>query len=525
MEYAEPVLVYDRIDANRRRTWLLLLVYGVILVPTLVLFALPFSGFATIVIMMMLGWPVLSMTQGLVVYFATLGGLALLTFLIALHITDWAILRLARARLLGPDEEQDYQRIVENLCIGSGLPLPRLYIIESGTPNAFSVGRDPGDSAIAVTRSLLALLNKNELEGVLAHELSHIGNQDTSLSTLTAAMTLSTQAAFRLLAGVVRFVSDPGEARWLLLIPPIMGFAIAFVVYSVVSAVLTAPFALIGSFLRGSISRGRELLADADAVLLTRNAEGLAMALAKMGAARGSRMNVAGATAHLYIVNPLRADASWWDTIFPTHPPVEERIAALAGMGGGFSLSVLRPATVEDAAMAEDMAQAVVTEAAAPFRLKGAGTTLYAQPDTASAALAQLPGGALITLLGTKGDFLRVITVGDRFGYIPSSASMTPAEMPSAANPAASPQAADPETEAPAELPGAAIPAASFSRDLSVGNREKAHGRGRPSSSPFTAIVWIPMALWGVALVLLIAAVVAALILLASIGCLGGWGC
>ncbi|MFB3053661.1 MAG: M48 family metalloprotease [Dehalococcoidia bacterium] len=453
MEYAEPVLVYDRIDANRRRTWLLLVVYGVILLPTLVLFAFPFSGFAMIAILMMLNWPELSLTQSLVLYLGTLGGLALLTFLIALYITDWAILRLAQARLLVPDEEQDYQRIVENLCIGSGLPLPRLYIIESATPNAFSVGRDQNDSAIAVSRSLLVLLNKSELEGVLAHELSHIGNQDTSLSTLTAAMTLSTQAAFRLLGGVGHFV----QRRWFLIFTPIGGFVIAAPFYLVMSAFLTAPFALIGLLLRASISRGREYLADADAVLLTRDPEGLVRALAKIEASTTPSARVDGVIAHLQIVNPLREDASWWDRIFSAHPPIEERIAALAGMGGGIPPSVLREAaeagakftpvdpaaTVvatprwEERALGDEATESAETappaqprRASGGYRLTGEGTTLYAKPDTSSAALRQLAGGALITVIERQGDFVRVLTAGDRFGYISSSASMTPVDVP-----------------------------------------------------------------------------------------------
>ncbi len=453
MEYAEPVLVYDRIDANRRRTWLLLVVYGVILLPTLVLFAFPFSGFAMIAILMMLNWPELSLTQSLVLYLGTLGGLALLTFLIALYITDWAILRLAQARLLVPDEEQDYQRIVENLCIGSGLPLPRLYIIESATPNAFSVGRDQNDSAIAVSRSLLVLLNKSELEGVLAHELSHIGNQDTSLSTLTAAMTLSTQAAFRLLGGVGHFV----QRRWFLIFTPIGGFVIAAPFYLVMSAFLTAPFALIGLLLRASISRGREYLADADAVLLTRDPEGLVRALAKIEASTTPSARVDGVIAHLQIVNPLREDASWWDRIFSAHPPIEERIAALAGMGGGIPPSVLREAaeagakftpvdpaaTVvatprwEERALGDEATESAETappaqprRASGGYRLTGEGTTLYAKPDTSSAALRQLAGGALITIIERQGDFVRVLTAGDRFGYISSSASMTPVDVP-----------------------------------------------------------------------------------------------
>ena len=223
------------------------------------------------------------------------------------------------------------------------------------------------------------------------------------------------------------------------------------------SAFLTAPFALIGLLLRASISRGREYLADADAVLLTRDPEGLVRALAKIEASTTPSARVDGVIAHLQIVNPLREDASWWDRIFSAHPPIEERIAALAGMGGGIPPSVLREAaeagakftpvdpaaTVvatprwEERALGDEATESAETappaqprRASGGYRLTGEGTTLYAKPDTSSAALRQLAGGALITVIERQGDFVRVLTAGDRFGYISSSASMTPVDVP-----------------------------------------------------------------------------------------------
>jgi hypothetical protein len=185
---------------------------------------------------------------------------------------------------------------------------------------------------------------------------------------------------------------------------------------------------------------------------MTRYAEGLARALTKMGVAGGSPINVGGATAHLYIVNALPEDAPWWDRIFSSHPPIEERVALLAGMGSGIAPSVLRDAegagaryrsggTVATTVKTDQVAvgqpetdELAVAKGAlsdeprrppAGFRLSEAGTTLYEKPDATSPAMAQLEEGALITVLETEGDYLRVLTADDSFGYIARFTGMT----------------------------------------------------------------------------------------------------
>jgi len=213
----------------------------------------------------------------------------------------------------------------------------------------------------------------------------------------------------------------------------------------------------LGQLIQRAVSREREFLADADAALLTRYPEGLARALSKMGAAGGLQLRVSGATAHLYAVDPLRWDAPWWDRILSSHPPIEERIELLARMGSGIAPSVLQAAAEAGADFARAHAGVVVprpvqreaptppTEEAArsaeaglsgvAFRLTGPGADLCERPSTASRQLVHLPSGSMITVLETEGDFLRVITAQDEFGYVLRSASMTPLEMPIRASP------------------------------------------------------------------------------------------
>jgi Zn-dependent protease with chaperone function len=317
-------------------------------------------------------------------------------------------------------------------------------VVESSAANAFSAGLDPHHASLVVTRGLLQLLERHELEGIIAHELSHIGNYDTRLSTTMAVTVRVLRLPFVIVMGFFRFLfglhwmlgvgalfygflilgsmslavpliaSDPesGPMRW------ILPLALALPVY----VLFGAP--LLGLLIQRAVSKQWEFLADADAVLLTRHAEGLATALAKMATAGGSRMKVSGATAHLYIVDPLGEDAVWWDRIFSTHPLVEERIAALAGMGGGISPSVLREASEAGAKVAEKDERAL-----GGFRLTRQGTALYAKPDATSAALGELEGGALITVLRREGDFLRVLAAAGAgnviSGYIRRSAAMT----------------------------------------------------------------------------------------------------
>jgi hypothetical protein len=211
--------------------------------------------------------------------------------------------------------------------------------------------------------------------------------------------------------------------------------------------VLGAP--ALGQLIWRAVSREREFLADADAALLTRYPEGLALALAKMGAANDLRFRVAGSTAHLYAVDPLPRDAPWWDRILSSHPPIEERIELLARMGGGIAPSVLQAAAESGAEFARThasdvAARPVYREAAPPtdeggapplaersaaaFRLTSPGAKLYERPSMASKQLAHLSSGSMITVLETEGDFLRVITSQDEFGYVMKSVSMTPVD-------------------------------------------------------------------------------------------------
>src|SRR5438309_3637686 len=275
----------------------------------------------------------------------------------------FAMLRTTGATLLTREEEPDLRRIVENLCIGAGLPQPRLYLVHSAVPNAFATGPDPAHASLVITRGLLRLLQPRELEGVVAHELSHIGNQDTRFNTAVAAVVATLRFPIGIVTGIYRFLAtQPGLGMVFLF--GFFGFVGLMSSMSIVSVALLASlgapqwmlwkqvfttvapwFVLLGApaaglFVRRAISRQREFLADADAVLLTRDPEGLALALAKIEAWPGPRtLNVGPAAAHLCIADPLPLETPWWDAIFPCHPSMENRIELLSEMGNGISES------------------------------------------------------------------------------------------------------------------------------------------------------------------------------------------
>ena len=235
-------------------------------------------------------------------------------------------LRISGAKEVTKEAEPELIRTVENLCIGAGLPMPKVYLIEDGSPNAFATGRDPEHAAVAVTRGLLQKLEPLELEGVIAHELSHIGNHDIRVMTIVVVLVgiAALMADFMLrltLFGAGRRSSNRGRSG---------GSAIA-IIYAValLGAILT-PIA--AQAIRFAVSRQREYLADASAALLTRSPEGLARALEKI-AADPDPLEVANkATAHLYINNPLREHKSFLNNLFSTHPPIEERVRLLRAM-------------------------------------------------------------------------------------------------------------------------------------------------------------------------------------------------
>ncbi|HEY1037219.1 MAG TPA: M48 family metalloprotease [Candidatus Paceibacterota bacterium] len=223
-----------------------------------------------------------------------------------------------------PARDRELVRMVENLSITAGLPVPAIYIIEDPAPNAFATGRNKEHAAVAVTTGLLALLDKSELEGVIAHELAHIGNRDTLIATVVV-----------ILVGIVSILSD------IMLRSTIYGNRSddnkAGGVLAIIGIVLLILSPLFATMLQLAISRRREYVADATGALLTRYPEGLASALQKITgyAERGGQplARASDATAHLFISNPFGAKAlNGLHKLFMTHPPAEKRIAALRGM-------------------------------------------------------------------------------------------------------------------------------------------------------------------------------------------------
>ena len=238
--------------------------------------------------------------------------------------SDKIVLKMSGARPASRDEHFELWTTVENLSITAGLPMPRVYIIEDRAPNAFATGRNPEHAVVAVTTGLLDMLTKTELEGVIGHELSHIGNRDILISTIVVVLVgfIALLSDFFLRSLFWGGGRDRGDGR----------VQLVMIVIGVALAVL-AP--IIASLIKLAISRKREFLADASGALLTRYPEGLASALEKIEAYGGRLKRANHATAHLYISNPFKGarsgKVSFFDKMFMTHPPTEERIAALTG--------------------------------------------------------------------------------------------------------------------------------------------------------------------------------------------------
>ncbi|MGB9836050.1 MAG: zinc metalloprotease HtpX [Candidatus Saccharicenans sp.] len=242
------------------------------------------------------------------------------------YYSDKIVLAISRARPVTKEEYPYLYNTVEGLALAAGLPAPRCYVIEDTAPNAFATGRNPQHSVICVTTGLLQKLNRLELEGVIAHEMSHIKNYDVLLQTVAVVM-----------VGLVALLSDwmlrsfwwgggrrrSREGR---------GSGNAGAILLVVALALAILSPLVAQLIQLAISRRREFLADADGAMLTRYPAGLASALRKIAADTEPLEAANKATAHLYIVNPLKNLGGKMNKLFSTHPPVEERIAALEKM-------------------------------------------------------------------------------------------------------------------------------------------------------------------------------------------------
>ena len=298
--------MFELIRANKRRS--VLLVAGFVFVVVAVGAA---AGFLT-----GLGW------GGSVIAFILAAVLAFVSYWKA----DVVALSISRARPADPQEYQRLHNLVEGLCIASGLPKPRVYVVDDPAPNAFATGRNPKHAAIAVTTGLLEMMNRVELEGVVAHELSHIRNYDILVSTLAVtlvgAVALITDLAIRMMwwnGGRVRRQGDQGNSANPL---AILGFVL----------LILAP--IIARAMQATISRRRETLADVSACQLTRYPPGLISALEKLKKDTTVTHSASTATAHLWIEQPMsgvgdRGRLASIHKLFDTHPPLDERISLL----------------------------------------------------------------------------------------------------------------------------------------------------------------------------------------------------
>ncbi len=290
--------MYEAVERNVRRTWALII------------------GFVAIAVA--LGYVFGELTEFGYAGAVLAGVIAIAGAWASYYASDRIVLTISRAREASREQFPYLHNTAEGLTMAAGIPVPRLYVIDDTAPNAFATGRDPQHAAIAVTTGLLEKLDRLELEGVIAHELAHIQNYDIRLSTIAAV-----------LVGLVALMSDwlLRSMRWGRRRGEREGGGSGLLVLAGLVLAVLAP--ILAQLLRLAISRSREYLADASGVMLTRYPEGLASALEKISADPEPLEVANKATAHLYIINPLREWGGWLNGLFNTHPPVEERVRRL----------------------------------------------------------------------------------------------------------------------------------------------------------------------------------------------------
>ncbi|MDP1884466.1 MAG: M48 family metallopeptidase [Candidatus Moranbacteria bacterium] len=293
--------IYTQADKNTRLTWLYI------------------TGF--LVFVMGVGYVFAgAMRNSLILYIAVAFSIGM--SFVSYWWSDKIVLAMSSAKEVTHDNAREIYHLVENLCITAGLPVPKIYIIQDSAPNAFATGRDPEHGVICLTTGIIAKLEKAVLEGVIAHELSHIGNRDILLSTVVVVLV----GFVTLLADWFRSWTFWGGGRSRDNNEGGGQLQLILFILAIVLSIL-APIAAV--LMQMAISRKREFLADASAVLLTRHPEGLARALEKISADQEPLEAANRATAHLYITNPFKGKKV--SSFFMTHPPIEERVAALRG--------------------------------------------------------------------------------------------------------------------------------------------------------------------------------------------------
>ncbi len=294
--------LYTHKDSNIRKTWLLM-------------------GFFLAGIVL-LGWFIsIYFNDPGILYIAV--AFALVMNVGSYWFSDKIVIQMTGAKQVTKEQAPELYRIVENLSITAGLPMPKVYVVDDPAPNAFATGRNPEHAAVAVTTGLLHILDRTELEGVLAHELSHVGNRDILVSTVAVVLAGFVAIVADLFLRTTFFGGGDDDHR----IHPVV------LVLGIVGIIL-APIA--AKLIQLAISRKREYLADASGALLTRYPDGLARALEKIGALARPMQRANHATAHLFLSDPFagaqsRGIRARIGNLFTTHPPIPDRIRALRG--------------------------------------------------------------------------------------------------------------------------------------------------------------------------------------------------
>ncbi|MGB9911127.1 MAG: M48 family metallopeptidase [Microgenomates group bacterium] len=294
--------VYEVQESNKKRSALIMILFVVFITAVVWLMAKAFGY----------GWDVVGLAlifSGLISFSSYWWG-------------DKLILIISNARLADRERDFNFYTVTENLAMAAQIPMPKLYVIEDSAPNAFATGRDPQHAVICATRGLLEKLNRTELEGVIAHEISHIKNYDIRLMSIVT-----------ILVGMISLLGDwflrmgsGGKSR---------EYKRGGEIFLLIGIILALLSPLIARLIQLALSRRREFLADSSAVMLTRYPLGLASALEKIAKDKEPLEVANKATAHLYIVNPLKNlknNVGWFANLFSTHPPIEERIRRLKEM-------------------------------------------------------------------------------------------------------------------------------------------------------------------------------------------------
>jgi len=314
----ERVLIYDRIDANKRITLVIMAGFVLLAAGVFVSIGVIVSYYAGTPESELVG---VSIRVGVVAAIIATG-IGIMMYFMA----PAAVLTIAGAHEVTKEDEPELYRIVENLSIGSGLPMPQVWVVEDGAPNAFATGRSPDQAHVAATRGLLNKLEKRELEAVMAHEMSHIGNLDIRLMTIVAVVV----GIVALIADLMlRFTWYGAGARRSNRSKGGGGIGLIILIIAIVF-LLISP--IIAGIMRMALSRQREYLADSSGALLCRNPAALADALEKIAKDPDPLESANKATAHLYIAEPLQGHESFTNKLFSTHPSVEERVRLLRAM-------------------------------------------------------------------------------------------------------------------------------------------------------------------------------------------------